>query len=293
MLHVGESHIDDELVRHLIAAQFPHWRGLAIEQVRSTGTVNAIFRLGAGLCVRLPRIPAWADGVAKEVEWLPQLAPHLSLAVPEPVALGRPAAGYPSVWAIYRWVPGEPFTRRGASGEGEAAEDLARFVAELQLIETAGAPRSTRVDPIGQRDSETKEAIEALHGVIDTHAVSAVWEASVGAPRRDGDPVWTHGDLLPSNVLVVDGSISAVIDFGGVGVGDSAIDLIPAWTMFGRDGRRVFRDSLRVDDAGWARARGLALHQALLIMPYYRETNPEFVAMAKQTIEEVTADDGS
>jgi aminoglycoside phosphotransferase (APT) family kinase protein len=222
----------------------------------------------------------------------PELAPHLTLPVPEPVASGEPEDRYPSAWAVYRWVPGETFTRRNVVSEREAAEVLARFVTELRRIDTAGAPRSTRDDPIDRRRDETARAIEELAGAVDTDAVTAVWESSVRAPRWDGDPVWTHGDLLPTNLLVLAGELSAVIDFGLVGVGDPAVDLIPAWTMFGPEGRRAFRDAIGVDEGSWARARGFALHQALLIIPYYRDTDPGFVVMAQRTIDEVVADHG-
>lgn len=291
-MHEGEVDIDVELVHRLLGAQFPQWAEMPLARVESTGTVNAIYRLGDDLCVRLPRLQGWATDLEKELRWLPTLAPHLPLAVPEPVATGRPDVGYPFVWAIYRWVEGETFARDRAGDERQAAYQLAQFVARLRGIDPTGAPRSRRDRSMHAQDVETRTAIEQLRGVIDTHAVTAAWEIALEAPAYDGRAVWTHGDLLPPNLLVDCGRLLAVIDFGSMGVGDPAIDVIPAWSVFGAGGRRAFRAALEVDDATWARGRGFALHQALLIIPYYPATNPTFVTMATRTVDEVLADLG-
>ena len=150
----------------------------------------------------------------------------------------------------------------------------------------SGAPRGGR-DPLNELDAETRAAIEASRDVIDFQAASAVWSLSLESSAWDGTPVWIHGDLLKPNLLVQDGRLCAVIDFGGVGIGDPAADVVPAWSVFSKVGREAFRQALGVDDDTWYRARGYALHQAVLIIPYYAKTNPEFVAMAKRTVEEV------
>lgn len=288
-MHDDEVDIDVGLVHRLLAAQFPHWSERPIDEVQSTGTVNAMYRLGDDLCVRLPRVRGWADDLEKELQWLPALAPQLPLAVPEPVARGEPDAGHPFAWAIYRWLEGETFAIDRVD-EREAATDLAQFVTMLRRIDSSGAPRSRRDKSLRVKDPESRAAIESRRGVIDTDAVTAAWETSLRAPAWDGTPVWTHGDLVPPNLLVADGRLRAVIDFGNVGAGDPAIDVIAAWSVFGPDGRRAFRSALDVDDATWVRARGFALHQALLIIPYYPETNAALVAMATRTVEEVLAD---
>ena len=290
-LHDNEVDIDVELVHQLLVTQFPSWSALPLDEVRSTGTVNAIYRLGDDLYVRLPRVQAFAGDLEKELRWLPTLAPRLPLAVPEPVATGEPGSGYPLPWAMYRWCAGDTFARDRVGDERRAAVDLARFVAALRSFDPSGAPASGRDNWVRRRDSEARAAIASLHGLLDTDAATAAWEASLRAPAWDGIAVWTHGDLLPPNLLVSDGRLSAVLDFGCVGVGDPAVDVIAAWSVFGADGRDAFRAALDVDDATWARARGYALHQALLIIPYYPETNPAFVAMATRTVEEVLADD--
>ena len=289
-MHAGEVHIDAALVGRMISEQFPRWAGLRIRAVPSTGTVNAIYRIGDRLCARLPRVEEWAPDLDREWRWLPRLAPRLSLRIPEPVARGRPTGSYPFPWAIYGWIEGEPYSDDLVDDEGEVARDLARFVAELRGVDPApGAPRGGR-PPLRELDAATRGAIGASRHAIDVEAATAAWERSLGAPAWGGTPVWIHTDLLRPNLLVRGGRLHAVIDFGGVGVGDPAADVIPAWSVFGRAGRRVFRDALDVDDGTWNRARGFALHQAAMIIPYYRETNPGFVSLARRTVEEILAD---
>ncbi len=205
---------------------------------------------------------------------------------PEPVAAGEPTSFYPFPWAIFRWIVGEPYSDEIVDDEGRAARTLARFVTELRAIEPVeGAPRGGR-RPLRALDIDTRVAIDAAGAVIDRDAATDVWKRSLEAPAWDGERSWIHGDLLRPNLLVDDGRC-AVIDFGGVGLGDPATDVIPAWSVFGPVGRETFRSALHVDDGTWARARGVALHQAALIIPYYRETNPGFVALAKRTVEQI------
>jgi aminoglycoside phosphotransferase (APT) family kinase protein len=283
-MHDGEVDIDAELVRRLVAAQFPWLTNLPIRELQATGTVNAIYRLGDHLYARLPRVQDWAQDLDKEWQWLPRLAPHLSLQTPEPVAHGHPESSYPFAWAIYRWIDGQPYADALVDDEREAARELAQFVVELRRIDPVGAPRGGR-RPLRELDAVTRAAIQSARDAIDSEAATAAWERALQAPAWNGTAVWIHTDLL-----VRDGRLCALIDFGGAGVGDPAADVIAAWSVFGHTGRGVFRDTLDVDDGTWDRARGFALHQAALIIPYYRETNPGFVAPAKRTVGEILAD---
>src|SRR3954471_14384934 len=211
-MHRGEVAIDAPLVRRLVATQFPEYAGLPVELVRSTGTVNVIYGLGDELCVRLPRVGRWARDLAKELEWLPRLAPRVSLAIPQPVGPGRPSEQYPFPWAIYRWIDGAPYD--GSVDERHAAEQLAGFVAELRAITVeADAPAAGR-RPLRDLDAVTREAIAASDDVIDTVSAQAAWERALQAPAWGGTPVWIHTDLLRPNVLVRDRRVHAVIDFG-------------------------------------------------------------------------------
>ena len=287
-MHEGEMEINIALVRRLMREQFPALADREISLVRSTGTVNAMFRLGTDLCVRLPRLERWAAGIENEWAWLPELALHISLHIPKPIVMGKPGQGFPCSWAVYEWIKGEPYQEDLINDERQTAADLVNFILELRSADQQGAPRGGR-RPLWELDADTRSAIEASHGMIDTEAASAAWARSLESPPWDGEPVWIHGDLLKSNLLVQDGRLCAVIDFGGVGIGDPAMDVVPAWSVFNTAGREVFRQGLDVNDDTWSRARGYALHQAVMIIPYYAKTNPAFVAMAKRTVNEVLA----
>ncbi len=289
-MHPDEVDIDVDLVQALVEGQFPELSDLPIVEVRSTGTVNAIYRIGDRLCARLPRVAHWVADLDREWQWLPRLAPRLSLPIPEPVAQGRPSGRYPLPWAIYRWLEGETYADGQVEDETEAARDLARFVAELRSIDPAGAPRGGR-KPLRELDQVTRRHIDAAQEVIDADAALAAWQRCLQAPAWDGTPVWIHTDLLRPNLLVVDGRISAVLDFGGAGIGDPASDVIAAWSVFGPAGREAYRDALDVDDGTWRRARGIALHQAVIIIPYYAVSNPGFTELAQRTLGEILADE--
>lgn len=293
-MHAGEVDIDESLVRRLLAAQFPQWASLPIAPVRSAGTVNAIYRLGDDMAVRLPRIHRYARALETEYDWLPKLRPHLPLAVPEPLAIGDPAEGYAWRWCVYRWLEGDTWASDRVRDLCEAAEDLAQFIIALRRIDTAGAPRPRGgSDTLAVRETWVRPAIAAAHGMLDIEAVTAAWDASLALPRWDGPPVWVHGDLSrPGNLLVVGGRLSAVIDFGGLSVGDPARELMAAWTLFSGESRDVFRAALSVDDATWARGRGWTLTRVLNVS-YYVNTNPVIVAEARHAIDEVLADHGS
>ena len=291
-MHADEIETNAALVRRLLAAQFPQWADLPIALVDSYGTDHDIYRLGDHLAVRLPRI-GWATRqAALEAEWLPKLAPHLPLALPVQVAMGFPAEGYPFAWSVYEWLP-------GANANGtirdleQAAVDLAAFVKALRGIDTTGAharPPGSRGAPLAECDEHVRRSIKQLGQRIDGAAALRAWQESLAAlpwKRREG---WVHGDLLPGNLLVVDGRLSAVIDFGGLNVGDPACDLQPAWNVFAENSRLRFRAELEVDDDSWLRGRGWALYQAVLALPYYWNTNPGMVRQASHALTQVLAD---
>jgi aminoglycoside phosphotransferase (APT) family kinase protein len=288
-MHEDEVEVNERLVQELVASQLPNLSELDIQRLDSVGTVNAIFRLGPDLSVRLPINPGWADDLSKELLWLDRLRPQLPLDIPEPVATGSPGRGYPFRWAVYRWLEGTPYAEGLVEDEAQAARDLAGFVRALQLIDTSGAPSSGR-RPLKELDAATRWAIERMDATDRPSLVADAWEGLLATPTWDGTAVWRHGDLLPSNLLVREGRLRAVIDFGGAGVGDPAADLIAAWTVFGPDDRSTFREALDPDEATWDRAMGLALHQAALIIPYYVTSNPAFAAMARGTVRQVLGD---
>jgi aminoglycoside phosphotransferase (APT) family kinase protein len=291
-MHADEVDTDVDLVRRLLAEQFPQWAALPIEPVLSYGTDHDIYRLGDHLAARLPRIGWATQQAAKEAEWLPKLAPHLPLAVPVQLATGHAAAGYPFEWSVYEWLAGENANDTIDDLE-QAAVDLAAFVNALRQIDTTDAyprPAGSRGGPLAELDKPVRRSIAELGDRIDAEAALRAWEESLDAPAWDGGEVWVHGDLLPGNLLVVDGRLSAVLDFGCLNVGDPACDLQPAWNVFVDDSRTRYRVELKADDASWLRGRGWALFQAVVALPYYWDTNPGMIRQASHALAQVLGD---
>jgi aminoglycoside phosphotransferase (APT) family kinase protein len=294
-MHRDELGSDEALVRRLIGAQFPEWADLRIADVGSLGTENTLYRLGAERVVRLPRCPGLDEQAEKLHRWLPALGPRLPLAIPRPIAQGEPSSDFPARWSIYAWIEGEVASAERIASLPQAARELGCFVAALQRIDSAAGPppgehNFFRGVPLATRDAQVRAALEALRGVIDTDWASAQWNAALRAPAWQGRPVWLHGDLRSENLLVSDGRLRAVIDFGGLGVGDPAPDLIIAWELFSAESRAEFRSALGVDDATWARGRGWALYVALSALAYYTaDTNPAMLRFARRLLGELAS----
>lgn len=290
LMHDDEIPIDAGLVRRLLRSQLPRWASRDLARVASTGTVNAIFRLGPDLVVRLPRTPRWHD-IDHEVAVLERLRDAVPVVVPTPVAIGEPALGYPWRWAVFEWIDGETWSSRALARPDAAAVELASFVRALQEADTAGGLRSTRGGrtAMAALDPGIRAAAEGASDRVDTSACLAAWDDVRQAPGWHGDPVWVHGDLLPANLLLRDGELHAVIDWAGASVGDPARDLSAAWTLFDEPSRQTFRRELPFDDATWTRARAWALRR-IHGVAYYAVTNPEFSADAVHTIEQVVGD---
>lgn len=253
-----------------MAAQFPQWAHLTVAPVPVEGWDNRTYRLGDAMTVRLPTHASYAPAVDKEHHWLPLLAPHLPVAVPVPLAKGAPGEGYPFHWSVRRWMDGETASLARITSMTEFAAAVAEFVLALQGIDAsagplAGAHSFYRGAPPAHYDDETRRAVAALSGVIDGPAALRAWDEALAA-QWDGPPRWFHGDVAVGNLLVRDGRLSGVIDFGTSGVGDPACDLVIAWTFFADASRDVFRRLVGQDDGMWARARGWALWKALITL---------------------------
>jgi aminoglycoside phosphotransferase (APT) family kinase protein len=294
-MHADELDVDVALVRRLLAEQFPEWSGLALEPVLPLGTDNANFRLGDELLVRLPRRRRTSVTLEKERRWLPRLAPHLPLAVPLPVADGVATDGYPFAWSVYRWLPGENATVARIADTVQLARHLAELIAALWRVDATDGPppgehNFFRGEPLGARDDAMQAGTATLAEELDTDAVTAMWDDALAAPEWEGPPVWIHGDLDARNLLVQDGRLSAVIDWGSAGVGDPACDVMVAWKVLPPGARDAFRDALEIDDATWRRGRGWALSQAIGALSYYTdETNAVLVREAQRWLSALLA----
>ncbi len=303
MMHgMRREEITADLAARLVAEQFPQWADLAVEPVALSGWDNTTFRLGHELLVRLPSGDGYAAAVEKEQRWLPMLADRLPLPIPVPVAMGRPGGGYPWPWSIYRWIDGEPASVGRIADLSGFAADLAGFLTALHAIDGSNGPpagqhSAHRGGPLAYYDDEEiPESIHLLADEIDTDAATEVWRTALSSTWERA-PVWVHGDVVGSNLLVADGALNGVIDFGCAAVGDPACDLVMAWTFFAEDSSEQFRSHLRLDDATWARGRGWALWKALITILRSEEQDVNAVAARfgwrhtpRQVIDRVLAD---
>ncbi|MFD3943006.1 aminoglycoside phosphotransferase family protein [Streptomyces sp. NPDC058579] len=310
----------DRTVRTLIAAQFPQWAGLPVRRVPSAGTDNDMYRLGDSLAVRLPKTSENAGSIAKEQRWLPRLAPHLPLPVPVPVGHGVPGDGFDLPWSVYDWLDGANAYDEPIADLAHAAVELGRFGAAMRRVDATDGPRSFRGGHVTEwAEGAMEGAIQALgadgtlgadgafdadgtldadgafdaDGLLGADRVAAAWESVLRLPQWDGPPRWVHGDLLPGNLLARDGRLSAVIDFGAVGTGDPACDMMAAWTLLTAETRPLFRAAAEVDDATWARGRGWALCWGVVTEHEYRGTNPVLAAVAHRAWSEALAEYGA
>ncbi|MER9355234.1 aminoglycoside phosphotransferase family protein [Mesorhizobium sp. M0514] len=285
--------IHTDLVRRLVNAQFPQWRHLPVSPVAFGGWDNRTFHLGNDMTLRLPSAAPYALQVEKEHRWVPTLAPLLPLPIPVPLAMGEPGEDYPWQWSVYRWIDGETAKTAEIADRRQFAVDLAKFLIALRRIDPAGGPPAGqhnffRGGSLSVYDNQTREALQALEGQIDTQAATAVWDAALAATWQ-GSPVWFHGDVAWGNLLVQNGRLSAIIDFGTSGIGDPSCDLAIAWTFFQGESREAFRAAIDVDEATWARGRGWTLWKALITVAGH-DANQAEAERSRRVIDDVLAD---
>ena len=286
--------IETTTVHSLITKQFPQWKDLPISPVAQSGWDNRTFHLGEEMLIRMPSSLEYVIQVEKEQKWLPKLAPLLPLQIPVPLAMGQPSIEYPWKWSIYRWIKGEPASCGYISNLCDFASSLAHFLQALQFIDARGAPLPGkhsfyRGGSLTHYESETRQAIRSLHGKIDTQTAVDLWEKAL-VTTWQGLPVWIHGDISSGNLLVQEGKLSAVIDFGQLAVGDPACDLAIAWTLFSGESRETFRETLKLDEETWARGRAWTLWKALVVAANFTNPGNSESAQCWHIIDEVLAD---
>jgi aminoglycoside phosphotransferase (APT) family kinase protein len=266
---VEKGDITVDLVRRLLGEQFPEWAGLPVRPVALDGWDNTTFRLGDEMSVRIPSHDVYVVQVDKEHRWLPELASHLPVEIPRPIAKGQPGCGLPRPWSVYGWIDGEPALIGSGAVDAEAlADDLGAFLVALREVPADGGPAAgdasfQRGGPVSVWDEQTRSAVAALGPSIDAAGAIAAWDAAIGARPAAADR-WVHGDVTGANLVVRDGRLAGVIDFGCCAVGDPACDLVAAWTMFEGRSRRRFAEAVGYGPDTWARARGWALWRALV-----------------------------
>ncbi|MHC5795822.1 aminoglycoside phosphotransferase family protein [Lacisediminihabitans sp. FW035] len=275
-MHAVEIPLDDQVVRRLVREQFPQWASLRVS-LAATGTVNAMYRLGDSMVVRLPFVPD-SSGIEFEAEWLPRLASGLGVAIPSVLGIGQPSSAYPQPWLVLDWLEGGTAEPDGLEDPDGLAIDLADFISGMRLLDPIGAPVGYRCGSLHSLDGDIRACLSQVADLVDVAPLLRLWDRALAAQPWAGAPVWAHGDLLSGNVLLSGGRLSGILDFAAAGVGDPSCDLMAAWSMLPAPSRDVFRAHLGVDDDQWDRGRGWALAQAAIALPYYRETFPAMAA---------------
>lgn len=290
-MHADQVDASEDVVAELVARQFPQWADLPVRKVTSHGTVNALFRLGDEFVLRFPLCPGPTvrAELAAEQDHLRRIGTHVAVEVPTPVAIGEPGVGYPGPWSVYRWIDGVTADVHDVADNERFTADLASFVLAVHQIDTEGGrwDGMGRGGPLAAAEADVHSALEASRSLVDVDAIERIWTICRNVPRGSAPDVWMHADLMPGNLIVRDDQLAAVIDFGAVGIGDPAVDLLPAWTVLNARTRGRFRAALVADDEQWARGKGWAILQSIVALPYYVDANPMMAAIARRTLNEI------
>ncbi|NUW40631.1 aminoglycoside phosphotransferase family protein [Nonomuraea rhodomycinica] len=302
-MHAGQLTLTPDTVRALVEEQFPQWRGLPVRKVASQGTVNAIFRIGDDLAARLPLQPGDAESIRRvlrtEAEAARELAGRTRFPTPEPVALGEPGADYPLPWSVQTWLPGVVASDEDPGESAGFAHDLADLIGDLRAIGTRGRTFSGdgRGGDLRTHDAwvetclrHSEELREAGRLPLDVDRLRDLWAKMRNLPRDPAGDVMTHGDLIPGNVLVSDGRLSGILDVGGFGPADPALDLVSAWHLLETGPRQVLRERLGCDDVEWERGKAWAFQQAMGLVWYYLDSNPAMSRLGRRTLERILAE---
>lgn len=289
-MHPDQLDVPLETVRVLVNEQFPEWTGLSVQKVESTGTVNAIFRIGDGLAARFPLQPADVD---KTRQWLraeaaaaQRLLGRTRFASPEPVALGEPGAGYPLPWSVQTWLPGVTAADEDPGESTDFGHDLAEFIRGVRALDTGGRTfrGGGRGGVIAGQEDWVRTCFERSEGLLDVPRLRSLWRRYRDLPRGNDPDVMTHGDLIPGNVLVADGRLVGVLDVGGLKPTDPALELVAGWHLLEDGPRRVLREALDIGEEAWERGKAWAFVQALGAVWYYVDTNPAMHTMGHRTL---------
>jgi len=295
-VHPNQLTIPHETVRKLVDAQFPQWRDLPIRQFASQGTVNALFRIGERLAARFPLEPGDVGSTRRwlesEAEATRELLGRTRFRTPEVVALGEPGEGYPLPWSVQTWLPGTAASVEDPGGSVAFAHDLAEFIGGVRAIDTRGRAFNGkgRGGDLRSHDAWMATCFEYSEGLMDVPRLRRMWGVLRELPRSAAGDVMTHGDPIPGNVLVRDGRLAGVIDVGGLGPADPALDLVGAWHLLEASPRQVLRADLSSDDLEWERGKAWAFEQAMGAVWYYVKSNPAMSLMGQRTLHRITAD---
>ena len=300
-MHPGQLAISATTVRGLVNEQFPGWRELPVRELRTPGTVNALFRIGDEYLARFrlrPARPGHADGsdgsdglvatrrlLEAEARAARELAGRTRFATPVPVALGAPGPGYPLPWSVQTWLPGTTATDDDPGGSAGFARDLAEFITGVRAIDTRGRrfTGTGRGGDLAAHDEFMQLCLDRSEGLLDVPRLRLMWDGFRELPRARAD-VMSHCDLIPGNVLVADGRLAGVLDVGDLAPADPALDLVSAWHLLEAGPRQLLRAALRCGDLEWERSRAWAFQQAMGLVWYYIKTNPAMSELGRRTL---------
>ncbi len=280
--------------RDLITQQFPQWKALPIKPVPEQGWDNQTFRLGEALLIRFPKGEIYAQNIKKEYDWLPKLAPFLPLKIPQPLAIGRPGYGYPWCWSVYRWIRGSTLFSTPPKNLESLVTPLTGFLKALHGISSTGGPQPephefAHPNGLHTYDAQTRLSLDRLKNKIDTSLALSLWEEALET-EWTSPSVWVHGDISAGNLLVENNRLTAVLDFGGLAVGDPACDLVIAWKFFDSKTRKAFQNALPLDKNTWIRARAWALWKASIIAAGLSESNAVETSTCWHTLHETLSE---
>ena len=291
-MHADQLTVSVDVVRSLVDEQFPHWRELSVTEIAAPGTVNAIFRIGEHLAARFPLQPGEPDrirrGLEAEAEAARELAGSTRFPTPEPVALGDPGDGYPLPWSVQTWLPGTTATDDDPAASVPFARDLAEFLGGVRALDTRGRTFAGqgRGGDLRAHDAWMETCFERSEHLLDVPRLRRAWAVLRELPRVDADRM-THGDLIPGNVLVADGRLAGVLDAGGFGAADPALDLVAVWHLLDEEPRRAVREALACDEVQWQRGKAWAFQQAMGLVWYYLDSNPTMSRMGRRTLDRI------
>ncbi len=298
-MHPNQLRVSLATVRELVDEQFPEWRGLPMREITARGTVNALFRIGDQYVARLPIEPGDAAstrrGLESEAEAAHELLGRTRFRTPEPVALGEPGAGYPLPWSVQTWLPGTVANDHDLGDSVAFAHDIAEFIHAVRAIDTRGRSFSGkgRGGDLHAHDAWMEMCFQESEGLLDVPLLRQMWDQLRVLSRSAAPDVMNHGDLVPGNVLVSNGRLAGIIDVGGLGPADPALDLVSAWHLLEAGPRQVLRDDLGSDDLEWTRGKAWAFEQAMGLVWYYVESNPVMSLIGRRTLERILTDTSS
>jgi aminoglycoside phosphotransferase (APT) family kinase protein len=296
-MHADQLTVSLEMVRMLMAEQFPQWRSLPVRSASAQGTVNAVFRIGDQFAARFPLQPGDVGSTRRRLESEAEAARELlgrtRFPTPEPVAFGRPGAGYPLPWSVQTWLPGVVATDDDPARSAAFAHDLAELIRDLRAFDTRGRAfaGNGRGGDLRSHDAWMETCFRQSEHLLDVPRLRRLWARMRSLPPSPTGDVMTHGDLIPGNVLVSAGRLAGVLDVGGFGPADPALDLVSAWHLLEAGPRQVLRDDLGCDDLEWQRGKAWAFQQAMGTVWYYVESNPVMSRMGHRTVERILADE--